>query len=173
MRFVAAAAALTATLSVSSLALADEVVISRPGAHTPYVLDIEPHVITNDNTDFFGPGARFTLTLVDNGFVKSINNNVGLGIGTDLLHSRYGDTLFIPVAMQWNFFISRNWSVFGEPGVGFYLNDNGLHKSSRGLGDWIFIAGGGRYHFSNSVALTMRLGLTRYNLFTIGVSFFL
>lgn len=174
MRLAASLAAVAVTLSASSAALADEMIIRRPGAHTNYLLDIEPHGVTNDNIDFIGPGARFTLILVDNGFVKSINNNVGIGIGADLFHSKNVDVLFIPVVMQWNFFLSQNWSVFGEPGIAFWANDDGVHRTKRGDSrDWLFIAGGGRYHFSKSLALTMRAGVSRYNLLNVGVSIFL
>lgn len=176
MRLAASLAAVAVTLSASSAALADEMIIKRPGAHPNYLLDIEPHGVlgSGDNTDFVGPGARFTLILVDNGFVKSINNNVGIGIGADLLHTKHADVLFIPVVMQWNFFLSQNWSVFGEPGIAFWGNDDGLHRSKRDNGrDIIFIAGGGRYHFNKSMALTMRAGVSRYSLLNVGVSFFL
>ena len=41
---------------------------------------------------------------------------------------REGDTasyLVFPVVMQWNFWLSQNWSVFGEPGLVIYMLDYG------------------------------------------------
>ena len=101
--------------------------------------------------------------IVGNGFVKTINNSVGISFGADL----YGDnTLFLPVAMQWNFWLSRHWSVFGEPGLGlalksFEAKDHPFHP---------ILMAGGRYHFSDNVALTVRIG---YPAISVGVSFLL
>ncbi len=66
------------------------------------------------------PGSGGTIILLDNGFVKTINNSVGIGFGGDIFF-RHG-TFFIPVVMQWNFWLSTHWSVFAEPGIGFAAN---------------------------------------------------
>jgi hypothetical protein len=66
--------------------------------------------------------------------------------------------------MQWNFWLSTHWSVFGEPGLAFG-SDNG-----RGTFLWPAFYAGGRYHFTDRIALTMRLG---YPDFSLGVSFLL
>jgi hypothetical protein len=86
--------------------------------------------------------------------------------------------------MQWNFYVAEHWSVFGEPGLyiwhGVYnapCNGPGLpgcayygyYGDQTGVGPAFWV--GGRYHFSDSVSLTMRLGYP--DLLTIGVSFFL
>jgi hypothetical protein len=98
----------------------------------------------------------------------------------------YGNADFLqfPIVMQWNFYVAQRWSVFGEPGLyiyhgiysagpcngpglppcgyfGYYGNDTGV-----GPAFWA----GGRFYFSDSVSLTMRLGYP--DLITIGVSFF-
>jgi hypothetical protein len=97
--------------------------------------------------------------IVDNGFIRTINNSVGISFGADLFFSN--ETLFLPVAMQWNFWLSTHWSVFGEPGVGFALkNHDVVHP---------ILMAGGRYHFNDKISLTMRIG---YPSFSIGTSFF-
>jgi hypothetical protein len=85
--------------------------------------------------------------------------------------------------MQWNFYVAKKWSVFGEPGIyiwhGFYDNSyacNGPGLPPCGLYNYsdtsvgpAFYAGA-RYHFNDSVSLTMRIG---YPTLSIGASFFL
>jgi hypothetical protein len=132
----------------------------------------------------FGIGGRFSIPIVENGFVKTINNSVAISFGADLMHydgcyiGRFGgcsaNFLFLPVTMQWNFFVARQWSVFGEPGLflyhGFFdtcpANTPCIEPTATGLRPAFFA--GGRYHFSESVALTMRIG---YPTFSVGVSF--
>jgi hypothetical protein len=77
--------------------------------------------------------------------------------------------IWFPVVMQWNFFLSRNWSVFGEPGLALRFESH--DGPDRGLKVEPFqLYVGGRYHFSENVTLTMRLG---YPTFSVGVSFLL
>jgi hypothetical protein len=66
--------------------------------------------------------------------------------------------------MQWNFWLSPHWSVFGEPGIGIAAH----HESNRDTLNPLFMAGG-RFHFNDKIALTMRLG---YPAFSVGASFF-
>jgi hypothetical protein len=166
---LAAAFAFTAALAIPGLAAADESIIKNPGDHPSYRFEAEPHGLIGFAGPFrggrgeLGAGFRGTVVLVDNGFVKTINNSVGITFGGDLFLR--STTLFIPVAMQWNFWLSTHWSVFGEPGIGLAVNrDRGrdlLHPT---------LSVGGRYHFNEKVALTMRIG---YPAFSIGASFFL
>lgn len=137
----------------------------------------------------FGAGVRGTLTLVRNGFIPSINNSIGIGFGVDWLHYYHGtyictdlskntptsqvclahkydtaDYIDFPVVMQWNFWLTRRWSVFGEPGVDFRVVPH-----SKDHFDPVVMLGG-RYQISDSVSLTLRVG---YPSFSIGASFFL
>jgi hypothetical protein len=175
--------------------------IKRPGDHPHYPVEIEAHGLWGwthydyEPDDGFGLGARFSIPIVQNGFVPSINNSVAIGLGLDWLHYSgtgcyygprgatqcydVGDSnfLFFPVVMQWNFFVARHWSVFGEPGfviyhgffdycagapVGYVCNN----PTSTGV-DFAFYAGG-RYHINDNIALVMRIG---YPTFSFGVSF--
>ena len=180
--------------------------IKRPGDHPHYSVEIEPHLLLGWAGNYyyggsgFGLGGRVSINLTDDGFVSSINNSVAIGLGLDWVHydapgcfyyynrgaGCYGgvsaDFLQFPIVMQWNFYVARKWSVFGEPGLyiwhGMYgggacYNQAGLlvncSYSDTGVGPALWI--GGRYHFSDTVALTMRLGYP--DLLTIGVSFML
>jgi hypothetical protein len=152
------------TVGLSNQALADEVVIDQPGQHTEYVLELEPHVLLEP---FYGPlpgaGFRGTIELIDNGFVPSINNTVGLGFGADVTQN----SLWIPIVLQWNFFLSNRWSVFGEPGAAIIIYDNERDPT---VIDYFSFYAGGRWHFSERATLTMRVGRPA---FSLGISFLL
>ena len=146
-----------------------------------------------------GIGARGTIVLADDGFISTINDSVGLGFGLDWLHyydrsvgagpcadwslgpggepicrriaGVGGDAsyFYLPVVMQWNFWLHKQWSVFGEPGLGLYLQHRDVDDSvSLGLTPTLHM--GGRWHFSDWATLTMRIG---YPAWSVGVSFFL
>ena len=65
----------------TSSARADDTV-KHPGDHPAYAFEAEPHVLLGwDGVyggDGFGVGARFSIPIVDNGFVPQINNSVAI-----------------------------------------------------------------------------------------------
>jgi len=166
IRLSSAAALLTLAAEASAVNT-----IRQPGLHPNYVFEAEPHLVVGFDVPHrgrggfdagFGPGFRGTIELVDNGFVKTINNTVGIGFGVDWLSPFDRNVFWVPVVMQWNFWLSDKWSVFGEPGGGLYFGKaSGVRPA---------FYGGGRYHFSDSVALTLRAG---YPNVAVGVSFLL
>ncbi|HKQ68983.1 MAG TPA: hypothetical protein VJT73_06580 [Polyangiaceae bacterium] len=193
------------TLLTSSRARAEESIIKRPGDHPAYSVEAEPHLLAafflpRAGSNGVGIGGRFTFPIVKNGFVSSINNSVGIGVGLDWVHYNgcYGyfydyrysycsnlDSFIVPVVMQWNFFLSTHWSVFAEPGLSFAYHSwgngncptvvrNGVIVQECGNGPSHFdinpvtLFVGGRYHFSETVSLTMRIG---WPYASIGVSF--
>jgi hypothetical protein len=178
-------------LSVTTRAHADTLIIRSPGDHSRYAFEAEPHLLLGwadapgvASGAGIGLGFRGTVVLVNNGFVASINNSIGIGFGADWVHyshrndhcpgrpgggcysgSESVNNLYFPVVMQWNFFLSRQWSVFGEPGLAIrYTGFPGGHETQ--LEPALFA--GGRWHFSDSMTLTMRLG---YPAISVGVSF--
>lgn len=193
------AASIAALVLAPAAARADEMIIESPGQHRHYVVEIEPHAdlaifdVGRDVTGF-GLGGRFSFPVVQDGFVDSINNSVAIGAGLDWLSYsgcyglRFGDcsnisAFWVPVVLQWNFYLSKGWSVFGEPGLSFshvnygdncadtYVNDQ-IVTVDCGGGSKNRVRGafwaGGRWHFSESKTLTMRLG---FDYWTVGVSF--
>ena len=165
----AAALAVVAVVAVPRSARADESVIRVPGDHPAYRFEAEPHGLLGYAGPFdrggvdLGAGFRGTIIIVDKGFISSINNSVGIGFGGDIFF-KHG-TLVIPVVMQWNFWLTTHWSVFGEPGIGLSANP----ERNR---DTFFPTAyaGGRFHFTDKVSLTMRVG---YPSISVGASFFL
>jgi hypothetical protein len=173
--------------------------IREPGHRPHYTFELEPHVIATpfDPPDAltnggYGFGVRGTIELAPDGFIPKLNDSVGLGFGLDWVHydlepyrggcARFEPTaggvpvcvdaggggsasyLYVPLVMQWNFWLHPRWSVFGEPG--FALS----HQSGGSLALSPDLSLGGRFHVSDSVALTLRLG---YPAASFGVSFLL
>ena len=186
---------LGAALSLARPTRADTLIIRSPGDHSRYAFEAEPHLLVGwvdppgvASGAGIGLGFRGTVTLVNNGFVQTINNSIGLGFGVDWVHYSHGNphcnadpgpaggcysysdsqsvnNFWFPVVMQWNFFLSRQWSVFGEPGLALrYTGYPGGHDLTP---EPQFFAGG-RWHFSDQMTLTMRLG---YPTFSVGLSF--
>jgi hypothetical protein len=177
---------LTALTVVATPARADDT-IKRPGDHPVYDVEIEPHLLLGWDAfaqGGYGLGARFSIPIVRNGFVPTINNSVAISFGVDWVHYDWcwfhaacsANYLEFPVAMQWNFYVAQHWSVFGEPGLVIYhgfIEDcpfGGMcppGPSVTGVEPALYI--GGRYHFNDAVSLTMRIGFPS---FSFGVSFF-
>jgi hypothetical protein len=204
LRVVALCLAVASVCFGARVARAEDMIIKRPGDHPVYSVELEPHlalafVAPHAGTSGFGLGGRFTIPIVKNGFISSINNSVGIGFGLDWMHyngcHRYWrnpyncnnlDVFWIPVVMQWNFFLSTHWSVFAEPGLAIAYNnwgngcvdfyddrgrrvsyDCGPTRSRFDVNPFVLFIGG-RYHFSETTALTMRIG---WPYASIGVSF--
>jgi hypothetical protein len=185
-RRLAAVYAFSLAVSFGTAARAQSI-IKHPGDHPNYSFEAEPHLAVDPfGADGIGPGFRGTIVLVDNGFITSINNSVGLGFGLDWIF--YGDhchggpndrrcdadgVAMIPVVMQWNFWLHPKWSVFGEPGMRLIVRNGGDEDHFNV--DVFTLYAGGRFHFNDEIALTLRLGapFLYENVLSIGVSFLL
>jgi hypothetical protein len=197
-----AGGALLAMMAASSTAGA-QTIIKTPGQH-PQGPELEPHLVlrpfdTFDNDLGLGLGFRATFQIGRNNFIGNINNSVGVGVGLDWTryrgckgYYRYDEyyncdkvnVFTVPVVMQWSFYITKSWSVFGEPGIALSHYswddcDNAVYYDKKGrpynyychdnrrLVDPVFFVGG-RWHFADNVTLTMRLG---WPFSSVGVSF--
>lgn len=180
--------------------------IKEPGAHANYSVELEPHAVlwwrdrsgNWDSTMGLGLGLRAAIPIVKNGFVRSINNSVAIGFGADW--GRYGhqcwgqdqrrlsgdcvnNEFWFPVVMQWNFYLTKAFSVFGEPGVAIrysqWSRPNGscvgpggatncdLKDSATGIEPAFYL--GGRVG-NDAVRFTFRVG---WPYASVGASFFL
>jgi hypothetical protein len=165
-RSVLVSSVAVAVLASTSARAAEHSIIKEYGEHPGYTFEAEPHLSLGfgypfDRGNTLAVGFRGTFHITD-GFVKSINDSIGVGVGIDFAPANAG-YFIVPVVMQWNFWLSTHWSVFGEPGVAI---TNGYNSA---ILPFVFYAGG-RFHFTERVALTIRLG---YPDIAVGVSFFL
>lgn len=150
-------------LSEEGASAAEHSIIRSPGDHPSYVFEAEPHLLLGYAGPFEqdgspGLGFRGTFHITD-GFIKGINNSVGVGVGIDV---GTDGRVLLPVVMQWNFWLSTHWSVFGEPGLAI--------GSGPRTNLWPAFYAGGRFHFTDRIALTLRIG---YPDISVGVSFLL
>ncbi|MFO7180022.1 MAG: hypothetical protein DIU78_015095 [Pseudomonadota bacterium] len=173
-----------AALAAIAWASDGECQIRRPGAHPQYSAEIEPHLLIQHERNWWaddegiGPGLRVTIPFMHNGPIPQINNNMGIGFGIDWAHHsdcsyRFPDGecdvnfIWIPVVVQWNFYLTPVISVFGEPGVALMYRTwdfdvgpcpiNDCDRSDLDPFEPVFFAGG-RFLFSDSVGMVVRLG---------------
>jgi len=186
----AVAALLGTALAASALLLTQEasaqLIIKNPSDHPDYRVELEPHGTFSPWNNAFGYGRRYrgygltagagfraTIEIVDP-VIPKLNNTIGITFGVDFTNCPYcypnEFALWFPVGAQWNFFLTRKWSVFGE--LGIVPHTNGFFDGR--YGDPIFVepmfAVGGRYHFRDKITLTMRLGTP---FISVGVSWML
>jgi hypothetical protein len=179
-------------------------IIRQPGNHPDYSFEIEPHLALQWadriwDSDGFGPGVRFNIPFMHNGPIKTINNNMGITFGLDITFGGAGYNCYpidrrypgadcsvtefwLPVAMQWNFFLTKVISVFGEPGFAIAHRRwsypwlcNGVngavcdvHYTDTTLEPVLW--GGGRFMFSDTIGATVRIG---FPMITAGVNILL
>ena len=181
---VSLAAGTVVTLAASSADAAST--IKQPRRHIDYAVELEPHlnfgffryrywgrgVDPYYNYLEFGGGFRATIPIMDPGFVRKINDSVGITFGGDITGCPppgcYGYThLRFPVGIQWNFWFTDAFSAFAD--AGFNLGIAAGDGPYRGIYPDFFLMAGLRVLFSDSVGLTVRFG---YPFVSVGVSFF-
>ncbi len=171
MKKLLAVASLAAMLLKAGPAYASDW-IEQPNNHRNQT-ETEIHAVLGFGD--FGAGVRFGIPIVDQGFVTTINDNVLINFGADILNwpaPDYGVTgIIVPVMLQWNFFLSRDWSVFAEGGLAFQNWFSPRIGGSETFFFWPGLSIGGRYYFNsgNYPALLLRVGFPSG--LTIGVSF--
>ncbi|MGC4065561.1 MAG: hypothetical protein QM784_13125, partial [Polyangiaceae bacterium] len=111
-------------------------IIKQPGNHPQYSWELEPHLAVDwdnhwYNDDGFRPGVHAAIPIMQQGPIPTINNNMAIKFGFDLIFhggcdGRYRDwgaydcsatSILLPIALQWNFYITDIITVFGEPGL--------------------------------------------------------
>jgi hypothetical protein len=202
-------AALSAVMGLALLFAAgaakarDGLIINEARAPIDYAAELEPHLVFGSAPpgrgagSGVGIGARASLVVVPDGFIRGVNDSVAIGLGLDFGHyaARYAldgyrdqclhfepgpagtsvctdvtsnggnyNYVFIPVVMQWNFWLTERFSAFGEPGLSLY------HLRNYGFGASPALYVGGRFRLDDRITLTARIG---YPTFAFGVSFFL
>ena len=169
-----------ATTFIATTAHAEESILKKPDEHPDAFAEIDVHgVVAYAGGPLalgrygllgFGPGVRANLRILKNGFIPSLNNSIAISFGADLVFDTDNDVrLVTPVAMQWNFWLTQHWSVFGEPGLAIEFPMS-TPRGAEPIYVTPSLAVGGRYNFNDHITFTVRLG---YPMSTIGASFFL
>jgi hypothetical protein len=109
--------------------------LRRPYDHPLYTVELEPHFVMQwtdlpFRTDVgVGLGFRASIPVLDPGPIPHFNNNLAVSFGVDWAHfggcrvdepGCAGNDVWFPVVMQWNFFLTRWWSVFPEIGIAIH-----------------------------------------------------
>jgi hypothetical protein len=196
------ACALALATSVSMQARAQSI-IKQPGMHPVYSVDLEPHLVfALDDTPYYGGGglglgARVTIAFLRNGPIQHINNDMGIGLGLDWVawggcrrnwwypyNTPYTDCstyeVYLPLALQWNFYLTDIITVYGEPGfairyahVSWTLpgpNNIPVEYTDHVTDPVPIIAGGAKFMFGRTIGLNVRLG---WPYCSVGASFLL
>jgi len=173
-----AAVVLAASFAPRDARATEEGIVKEEGQHPDYFAELDVHGVfaigpTLGRYDVvgFGPGAHANFNLLKNGLIASLNDSVALGVGAALVFDALGGDvrLVTPVVLQWNFWLTPHWSVFGEPGVAIEFP----MSTWRG-NEPVYLSPvldvGARYDFNDHVAFVVRLG---FPVSTVGVSFFM
>jgi len=102
-------------------------------------------------------GARFALPIVPN-LVPGVDNVLYFSIGGDLY--LYRDSVLaigIPIGLNWSFYFHEKFSAFVELGISPAFALGGDFLIGLGVG-WLGAALGFRFHFTEALALHIRLG---------------
>jgi hypothetical protein len=123
----------------------------------------------------FGAGMRVGIPVAHDGFIGSVNDAVFVEPGFQFaVWAGFDDSIVgvqVPVLMRWDFFLTREWTVFGSVGpvFGFYFTDRGGRRGGnfelRGSGFvhpggapgffGVSVGGGAFYNFSRDAALRL------------------
>lgn len=172
------------SISLASASVARGQDIKDPNGHPDYRVELDAHFTATifrhgligfkggKGKDYFGVpgfggGIRASIELADPMFLPKLNNTIAITFGMDVTSCevcRNDAVLYFPIALQWNFFFSKEWAAMGElgPMIRADLGDEVLPD--------LYTSIGGRYLFGDSGALTLRLG---FPFVTLGGSFFL
>ena len=113
----------------------------------------------------FGAGARAEFAVVPDGFIGGdVHDELALSLGGDLFFAEltpgyYDSGLYVvPIAaLQWNFYLGDEWSIFPEAGLAFHIDpdDDGWNGRSA-IYATPDVGFGARYHFASRNALLLR-----------------
>lgn len=105
-------------------------------------------------------GFRVEFPIVPDGLVDGVDDELSLSPGLDFLwfyHPDFPGVGIYPLVMaQWNFYLGERWSVFPELGATLIFAEHRDRYWRTFIAP--VIAAGGRYHFSDRLALLVRVG---------------
>lgn len=142
---------------LSSLLVGAACLVAWPTTADAQIAGVRPevHLDLGFHADI-GFGMRIDIPIVQDGLIASANDDLAISPGADLLFDDGHVWVGIPVALQWNFYIKQEWSVFPEIGLAVLFGEHHRHHDDVGV-DFL-LAVGGRYHWSSRNAVVLRIG---------------
>lgn len=117
-----------------------------------------------------GVGARYSMPLLKDGFIDSLNDSVELELGADYaftwsgLFGSFNEHQFdLAAEGRWTFHMTPQFDLYGKLGIGpgFWVASAsvaGLNASSAGFLFYFDVAAGARYRLSDTFLLRAELG---------------
>lgn len=128
-----------------------------------FLRDVDDSVAIGFGLDYGHYAARYALNGYRDQCLHFEPGPAGTSVCTDVTSNGGSyDYVFIPVVMQWNFWLTENFSAFAEPGLTIY------HLGNQGFSAAPALYAGGRLRLTDTITLTARIG---YPTFSIGASF--
>lgn len=125
------------------------------GGNFIQVIRPELHVDLFFHGHELGVGGRLDIPIVQDGLINNVSDELAISPGVDvLLVDSFGVCPL--VALQWNFYLTMEWSVFPEVGLAVLFHERGNDDLKADV-DPVIVAGG-RYHFNSRNALVLRIG---------------
>lgn len=131
-----------------------------------------------------GGGLRLELPVLPQGAIPNLNDDISVTAGADAILFWDDDDHYVcnrgdcdddeglgiwpMVAVQWNFYLGKEWSVFPELGLWLQLGEDG-HGHDDDIDIDLMLGVGVRYHLGGRSALLLRL--EHPGLVHIGVQF--
>ncbi|MES1206755.1 MAG: hypothetical protein ABUS79_12535 [Pseudomonadota bacterium] len=130
-----------------------------------FIRDVNDSVAIGFGLDYGHYAARYAINGYRDRCLRFEPGPAGTMVCTDVTSNGGSyNYLFIPVVMQWNFWLTEKFSAFGEPGLSlYYLGNDGF-----GVAPALYV--GGRLRITDVMTLTARIG---YPTVSFGVSFML
>jgi len=168
-------------LTTCGLAFPAAADINKSGFHGYYTVELEPSLVWQWNgdeaaiDDGVGFGLRASIPVLQQGPLAGFDNNLAVTFGLAFAHfpqcrssggsSCTENDYWVPVAAQWNLFLTPELSVFPELGLGFrtatfsggaVCSAEGCQHTSLEVHPVLWF--GGRYQLLDQLAIVMRLG---------------
>jgi hypothetical protein len=104
-------------------------------------------------------GARASYRILDNGFIKAINNSVNIEASAMYhkdnieLFGLIRSGIYYTGGLRWDFHVGRNWTVFASPDIGIFVPsaDSFVTETSFAYG----ANAGGMWHMGRALALRL------------------
>lgn len=160
------------TLSICALVLAASTSVhAQEYTRNSGRLRIEAHG-TLSTHEGLGGGVRAEFVILPNGAIPNFNDDFSLTAGAEAIlffddddhhgrwdhdHDNEGLGIWPMIALQWNFYLSKEWSVFPELGVWLQLGEDGHGHDDNNINMDLLFGVGARYHFGDRTAVFIRL----------------